>query len=114
FVTLMRTCDDPYEQHELDLLGLLADQLAIAVQNARDYREKLEQAIRDPLTGLYNRRFFYEALEKEVQRSSRYGTTSSLVLFDVDNFKSINDSLGHQAGDDVLRRIGAIVIEVIR
>jgi diguanylate cyclase (GGDEF)-like protein len=114
FVTLMRPADAPFEQHELDLLGLLGDQLAIAIQNARDYREKLEQAIRDPLTGLYNRRFFYEALEKEVQRSARYGTTASLVLFDVDDFKRINDSLGHQAGDDVLRKIGSIIDGLIR
>ncbi|HEX6712128.1 MAG TPA: diguanylate cyclase [Thermoleophilaceae bacterium] len=114
YVTLMRDAGDLYEQNELDLLGLLGDQLAIAVQNARDYREKLEQAIRDPLTGLYNRRFFYEALEKETQRSARYGTTASLVLFDVDNFKSINDTLGHHSGDDVLREIGRIVNRLIR
>jgi diguanylate cyclase (GGDEF)-like protein/putative nucleotidyltransferase with HDIG domain len=114
FVTLMRSAEQPFAQHELDLLGLLGDQLAIAIQNARDYREKLEQAIRDPLTGLYNRRFFYEALEKEVQRSARYGTTMSLVLFDVDDFKAINDSLGHQAGDDSLRAIAAIVDPLIR
>ena len=114
FVTLMREATESYKQQELDLLGLLGDQLAIAVQNARDYREKLEQAIRDPLTGLYNRRFFYEALEKEIQRSARYGTTASLVLFDVDNFKSINDTLGHQTGDEVLRAIGEIVDGLIR
>jgi diguanylate cyclase (GGDEF)-like protein len=114
YVTLMREAGETFEQSELDLLGLLGDQLAIAVQNARDYREKLEQAIRDPLTGLYNRRFFYEALEKEIQRSARYGTTASLVLFDVDNFKSINDTLGHQTGDDVLRKIGEIVGGLIR
>ena len=114
FVTLVRSAGDSYKQQELDLLVLLADQLAIAVQNARDYREKLEQAIRDPLTGLYNRRFFYEALEKEIQRGARYDTTVSLVLFDIDNFKSINDSLGHRAGDDVLREIGRIVRRLIR
>jgi diguanylate cyclase (GGDEF)-like protein len=114
FVTLMRDATEPFEQHQLDLMGLLGDQLAIAVQNARDYREKLEQAIRDPLTGLYNRRFFYEALQKEIGRSARYKTTASLVLFDVDNFKQINDSLGHQAGDDVLRTIGELVNDLIR
>ena len=114
FVTILRSDDHPFDSKQLDLLGLLGDQLAIAIQNARDYREKLEQAIRDPLTGLYNRRFFYEALEKEIQRSARYGTTASLVLFDVDNFKSINDSLGHGAGDDVLRQIGVIASRLIR
>jgi diguanylate cyclase (GGDEF)-like protein len=110
----MRPVADTYAPHELDLLGLLGDQLAIAVQNARDYREKLEQAIRDPLTGLYNRRFFYEALQKEVQRSARYGTVASLVLFDVDDFKNINDTFGHQAGDDVLRAIASLVDGMIR
>jgi diguanylate cyclase (GGDEF)-like protein len=114
FVTLMRAAEAPFEQQELDLLALLGDQLAIAIQNARDYWEKLEQAIRDPLTGLYNRRFFYEALEKEVQRSARYGSTASLVLFDIDDFKRINDSLGHQAGDDVLRKIASIIDGLIR
>ena len=88
--------------------------MAVALQNARDYREKLEQAIRDPLTGLYNRRFFLEALEKEVQRSERYGSEASLVIFDVDDFKLINDQHGHAAGDQVLRRIGEIVEELIR
>ena len=114
FVVFMRASDDQYSDNELDLLDLLGDQLAIAIQNARDYREKLEQAIRDPLTGLYNRRFFYEALVKEVQRCARYGSSASLVLFDIDDFKAINDSLGHQAGDDVLREIGAIVRGLIR
>ena len=114
FVTIMREAANPFTPQELALLGLLGDQLAIAVQNARDYREKLEQAIRDPLTGLYNRRFFYEALEKEIQRAARYGSTASLVLFDVDDFKRINDSLGHHAGDEVLRTIGELVNSLIR
>jgi HD-GYP domain-containing protein (c-di-GMP phosphodiesterase class II) len=70
-VTLVRPDAQPFDPHGIDLLRLLVDQMTVAVQNARDYREKLEQAIRDPLTGLYNRRFLLEALEKEVQRSER-------------------------------------------
>jgi diguanylate cyclase (GGDEF)-like protein/putative nucleotidyltransferase with HDIG domain len=113
-VTLVRSARKPFDSDQLKLLGLLVDELAIALQNARDYREKLEQAIRDPLTGLYNRRFFFEALEKEVQRCERYGSTASLAFFDVDDFKRINDTLGHMAGDDVLRRIGEIVERIVR
>ena len=105
-VTLVRRADDPFAERELELLGLLVDEIAVALQNARDYREKLEQAIRDPLTGLYNRRFLFEALDKEVARTERYGNDVSLVIFDVDDFKSINDDHGHAAGDDVLRTIG--------
>jgi diguanylate cyclase (GGDEF)-like protein len=114
YVTLIRGKGDPFDEGQLDLLSLLVDQLAVALQNARDYREKLEQAIRDPLTGLYNRRYFFEALEKEVQRSERYGSSASLALFDVDDFKRINDSHGHAAGDEALRAIGRIVDGLIR
>jgi diguanylate cyclase (GGDEF)-like protein len=113
-VTLLRRGEDPFDSGQLDLLALLVDQLAVALQNARDYREKLEQAIRDPLTGLYNRRYFFEALEKEVQRSERYGSDASLALFDVDDFKRINDTCGHATGDEVLREIGRIVEGIIR
>jgi diguanylate cyclase (GGDEF)-like protein len=113
-VTLVRPASQPFEARGIELLGLLVDQMAVAVQNAREYREKLEQAIRDPLTGLYNRRFLLEALEKEVQRSERYGSDASLVIFDVDDFKHINDGYGHAAGDEVLRRIGAAAETVIR
>jgi diguanylate cyclase (GGDEF)-like protein/putative nucleotidyltransferase with HDIG domain len=88
--------------------------MGVAVRNARDYRERLEEAIRDPLTGAYNRRFMLEALEKEVQRSERYGSEASLVLFDVDDFKKINDSLGHAAGDEVLRRLVDVAHGIIR
>lgn len=111
---VVRPESQPFVASELSLLRVLADQLAIAIQNARDYREKLEQAVRDPLTGVYNRRYFFEALEKEVRRARRYGSHASLVIFDVDDFKQINDTLGHAAGDDVLRRIAAIVSDVIR
>ena len=113
-VVLLRPATDPLEDEPLDLIRLLVDQLAVAVQNARDYREKREQAIRDSLTGMYNRRFLFEALATEVGRVERYGSCASLVVFDVDDFKSINDTLGHAAGDDVLRRIGEIFAPLLR
>ena len=113
-MTLVRRAADPFAARELELLGLLVDELAVAIQNARDYYERLEQAIRDPLTGLYNRRFLFEALDKEVARTERYGNDVSLVLFDVDDFKAINDDHGHAAGDDVLRSIGRIAEAVLR
>ena len=113
-VTLMRRADDDYDREEVERLELLANQLAIAIQNARDYREKLEQAIRDPLTGVYNRRFFFEALEKEVARRERYGSPVSLVIFDIDDFKSINDTFGHAVGDDALRKVTQIAGQLVR
>ena len=113
-VTLVRPADQPFDRAGVNLLRLLVDQMGVAVQNARDYREKLEQAIRDPLTGLYNRRFFTESLEKEVQRSERYGSEASVVIFDIDDFKSINDTFGHATGDDVLRKLAEIADAIIR
>ena len=113
-LTLVRPEREGPYRDELELLGLLADQLAVALQNARDYGEKLEAAIRDPLTGLYNRRFFYEAFNSEIARHERYGTSAALVLFDIDDFKQINDTLGHQAGDEVLEQVGRIVSSLVR
>lgn len=63
----------------------------------------------DGLTQLHNKRHFHEALEREFARSRRYGNCFALVLFDVDHFKRINDTYGHLAGDEVLRRLGALV-----
>jgi diguanylate cyclase (GGDEF)-like protein/putative nucleotidyltransferase with HDIG domain len=107
-VTLVRPTGDGLTDEGVRLLRLLVDEMAVAVQNARDYRDKLEQAIRDPLTGLYNRRYFFEALDKEVGRHERYGSSASLVIFDVDDFKQINDRHGHATGDEVLRKIARI------
>jgi diguanylate cyclase (GGDEF)-like protein len=111
-VTLVRS--GAYEEEDRRLLRLLVGQLAMALQNAHDYREKLEQAIRDPLTGLYNRRFFYEAVEKDVQRQRRYGSSAALVLLDIDDFKGINDRHGHATGDEVLCRVATTVEGLIR
>ena len=113
-VTLVRSASDRLEDEELRLIEVLANQLAIAIQNARDYRDRVEQAMRDPLTGVYNRRFFYEALEKEVSRTERYGSPVSMVIFDIDDFKAINDSLGRAKGDEALCRVTEIAERQIR
>ncbi len=113
-MTLVRSGSDRLEDEELRLIEVLANQLAIAIQNARDYRDRVEQAMRDPLTGVYDRRFFYEALEKEVGRTERYGSPVSMVIFDIDDFKAINDTLGHAKGDEALRRVTEIAAGQIR
>jgi two-component system cell cycle response regulator len=68
----------------------------------------------DGLTQLYNRRYFLESLEREFARSKRYKNPFALVMVDVDHFKKINDRFGHQAGDTVLRRIGAVLKTKVR
>lgn len=73
-----------------------------------------EQAIRDGLTGLYNRRYLDEMLEREVSRARREGIPLSLVMLDIDHFKRVNDTYGHQAGDEVLRILAATLMADIR
>jgi diguanylate cyclase (GGDEF)-like protein len=113
-VTLVRPASDPVDEAELKLLRLLADQLAIALQNARDYREKLEQAIRDPLTGLFNHRAFQERLGSELARARREGYEVALVALDLDHFKPINDRCGHGVGDQALMAVARTISTTLR
>jgi diguanylate cyclase (GGDEF)-like protein len=69
----------------------------------------IEQAIRDPLTGLYNRRYFDDSLENQIAIARRYDRELSLVLFDLDNFKRINDEQGHEAGDAALQQFADLL-----
>ena len=73
-----------------------------------------ELAVKDTLTSLYNRRYFYHRLNSEIQRSKRYGRTLSLIILDVDNFKRYNDRYGHPAGDKLLRGLAETMIGNIR
>ncbi|MBN2703297.1 MAG: GGDEF domain-containing protein [Pontiellaceae bacterium] len=68
-----------------------------------------QQAVRDPLTGLYNRRYFDETLSDLIEIATRYHRSLSLVLIDLDDFKRINDTLGHDAGDIALCRFSALL-----
>jgi len=81
--------------------------LAIANLNLREILRR--QSIRDPLTGLFNRRYMEESLERELSRSSRTGEPMALLMFDIDHFKHFNDVFGHQAGDKVLRSFGEML-----
>jgi len=83
-----------------------------SIKTEQEYFE--EMSIRDELTKLYNHRHFYNRLEKEFSRADRYQTPLSLVFFDIDDFKRINDNYGHTHGDDVLREIGKLVLKVAR
>jgi diguanylate cyclase (GGDEF)-like protein len=113
-VTLLRPGTERADAAELRLLNLLADQLAVAIQNARDYREKMEQAIRDPLTGLLNHRAFQERLGSELARARREGYEVALVALDLDHFKPINDRCGHAVGDEALRAFARTISTSLR
>jgi len=86
-----------------------------ALDEAEALRKELrEQAIRDPLTGLFNRRFLEESLTREIARASRADSTLGVLMLDMDHFKDLNDSRGHVAGDGVLREIGRLLLGSVR
>jgi diguanylate cyclase (GGDEF)-like protein len=103
-----------FAEDEVELVQILANQAAVALQNGRLYETLKLQAITDGLTGLYNHRYFYERLEEEVAKSKRYGAPLSLLMLDLDDFKSFNDAYGHPAGDQVLRQIADILHRQLR
>ncbi len=96
-----------YTKDDQDLLELLAAHAAVAIENARLFAKIQHLADVDALTGIYNRRKFYEAADREFARARRYEEALSAILLDVDDFKKFNDRFGHRAGDFVLQ----IVIE---
>jgi diguanylate cyclase (GGDEF)-like protein len=89
----------------------LARQLA---ENQELQLQLRQEAVRDPLTGLHNRRYLNETLQRELSRSLREASPVSLVILDIDHFKQVNDSLGHSAGDEVLTAVAAILREGCR
>lgn len=100
-----------FGETDLRLLGAIATHAAMALRNADRYEEMLERAQRDALTGLANHGHFWNVLETEVQRASRYGRPLSLVMVDVDHFKAFNDERGHLEGDDALANVARSIAE---
>jgi len=93
---------------------LLAEYKKEKMQAEKLAQELKETSVRDYLTGLYNRRYLFDFLEKEVNRAQRYGACFSIMIFDIDFFKKINDSYGHQSGDLVLKGISDKATAMIR
>ncbi|MCS6992598.1 MAG: sensor domain-containing diguanylate cyclase [Anaerolineales bacterium] len=96
---------------ELRLLDLLATQAAVAIVNARLHQAMSKEAMSDMLTGLPNRRALDARLENEVQRAARYGHPFAVLMMDLDGFKAINDTYGHDVGDRVLRDFARFLVE---
>jgi len=104
-------------QWACDRLVLIEEMVDLASMTiaALNLRAKLEsQSIRDVLTGLFNRRFMEVALERELHRATRRGSSLAVLLLDVDHFKTFNDTFGHEAGDVVLREVGSCFLQAVR
>jgi diguanylate cyclase (GGDEF)-like protein len=101
-------------QQQIDEAEKLATSCIPAIENARRYGEARKLAETDGLTGLYNQRYFQETLRREVTRAHRYERKLTLIVFDLDDFKSINDQVGHLAGDRVLAQASDRLREAVR
>ncbi len=101
--------EHPFSESENELFHYLAGQASVSVENVGLHETVERQAVTDELTGLSNRRRFQEALASEVERSRRFQQPVGLVMLDIDDFKSVNDTYGHQAGDVVLREIARVL-----
>jgi diguanylate cyclase (GGDEF)-like protein len=110
----LRGPDAAIVQSTLQLATMAADGLALNLANLR-LRESLKaQSIRDPLTDLFNRRYLTETLAREFARVQRAGAPMAVIMLDVDHFKRFNDTFGHDAGDAVLRELGAFLRQSMR
>jgi GGDEF domain-containing protein len=101
-------------EFNVQLAVSVAEHAALSFANLK-LREKLRyQSIRDPLTGLFNRRYLDESLERELANAIRKKRSLGVVMLDVDRFKRFNDTFGHDAGDTVLRELGDYLTKFVR
>ncbi|HHY70957.1 MAG TPA: diguanylate cyclase [Thermoanaerobacterales bacterium] len=112
--TINVSTDEPLTEDKCKIVDAIVSQVSVAVGNALLYESVELMAIQDGLTGLYNYRYFRQALAKEFERARRYGRALSLAIIDIDDFKKYNDNYGHLTGDHLLLKIGNIIQENIR
>jgi diguanylate cyclase (GGDEF)-like protein len=103
-----------FDEHEIELLSIFANQAALALANTQLRESLREQATRDPVTGLFNRRYMEETLRRELYRAARHKSTVGVIMMDIDHFKDWNDRYGHSAGDLVLHEIGKVLQANVR
>ncbi len=96
------------------LVATFTDHIALALSNLRLKQKLYQLAIRDGLTGLHNRRYMEESLEREIHRAKRKGTSLGILMMDIDHFKNFNDRHGHEAGDTLLKALGNYLKNSVR
>ena len=112
-ITIARRLRD-FDESELDLFAYLGGQAAVSIENADLHETVQRQAVTDELTGLSNLRFFHDSLAGEIERSRRFNQPVALVMLDIDDFKAVNDTYGHQQGDIVLGKVARVLRELSR
>jgi diguanylate cyclase (GGDEF)-like protein len=97
-----------------EMLGVIANQVAVSIENAKMYKQMELMATTDGLTGLLNHRTFQERITDMISRAERHKMKCALILTDIDHFKKVNDTYGHPAGDEVLRRVARVLEQSVR
>ena len=105
---------DNLDDNVKKLAFTVAEHLGLALANLNLQEKLREQAISDPLTGLYNRRYYEETINQEIMRAQRHKQEMSILMLDLDHFKRFNDNYGHDAGDYVLKTIGSLLLNIMR
>src|SRR4051794_13107064 len=103
-----------FSPEDHDLFAYLAGQATLSIENVDLHETVQQQAVTDELTGLFNVRQFHSRLDNEIDRAERFGTQLSLVMLDIDKFKSVNDTYGHQQGDRVLVEVARVLRRLSR
>ncbi|MCA8914483.1 MAG: diguanylate cyclase [Planctomycetes bacterium] len=103
-----------FSPERLTMLEMFANQAALAINNGLIFQNVLDRAQRDSLTRLYNHGHFQEVMRTELERSARYNNPCSLIMLDIDHFKSFNDTYGHQTGDMVLKQTALLLSALVR
>lgn len=106
--------DRHFNQFDLTMMESIGSQAGIAIQNAHLFAEVNQLAVTDPLTHLFNRRYFFNLARVELERARRYSHQLSIIMLDIDLFKRVNDSYGHLAGDEVLVALSECVRNTLR
>ncbi len=111
---VQREGSQPFTEDEQQLLATIGTSLSLTLRNADAHQNLQDMALRDPLTGVFNRRALDEPLMRELKAGLRYGAPSCLMILDLDYFKTVNDCLGHTAGDLVLRELASLMTDTVR
>jgi diguanylate cyclase (GGDEF)-like protein len=118
FIGALEVVDDDtsrtWQENEILLLRTVANQVSVAINHADLYAQMQQQALTDSLTGCYNRRSFEMQFDRELQMATRLHQPLSLLMLDLDRFKQLNDTVGHDAGDDALRKLADCFREELR
>lgn len=106
--------ETPFPEKDMHMVTDLADRVAVVVSHAELFAQVERQAVTDPMTSLFNRRYFTEQLSKEIDRYQRFGHPFSYIIVDLDYLKKINDSLGHHFGDIAIKHIANVMKRSVR